>query len=111
MGFIWGLARGGPTNGGLLFALDGLGNFNVAHVFGAEAGDGVDPNPGLTLEGANLYGTTISGGAFPGLVKQRVLAMQNGRLQRPFQRCCFPSGSTIFGTFRERAPHILHGGE
>ncbi len=64
MGFIWGLARGGPTNGGLLFTLDGLGNFNVAHFFGAEAGDGVDPNPGLTLEGANLYGTTISGGAY-----------------------------------------------
>jgi uncharacterized repeat protein (TIGR03803 family) len=65
-GNLWGTtSNGGAFNGGTVFIIpaDRTGEF-VVHDFGA-SGDGQWPYGGLAIDAnGNLYGTTVSGGAF-----------------------------------------------
>ena len=57
-------AQGGSANGGTVFTIrtDGSG-FQRLHAFVGGAGDGLDPEASLILDGSgNLYGTTLTGG-------------------------------------------------
>jgi uncharacterized repeat protein (TIGR03803 family) len=56
---------GGASGAGTVIKLDTSGNETVLHSFTGYPSDGATPFAGLIMDKAgNLYGTTISGGAF-----------------------------------------------
>jgi uncharacterized repeat protein (TIGR03803 family) len=58
-------SQDGAFNGGTVFKIDTSGNYTVLHNFGAPGDDGQWPLGGLAIDAnGNLYGTTVSGGAF-----------------------------------------------
>jgi uncharacterized repeat protein (TIGR03803 family) len=60
-------SQGGTFNGGTVFKIDNSGNYTVLHNFGAPGDDGQWPLGALAIDAnGNLYGTTVSGGAFAG---------------------------------------------
>ena len=65
-GNLYGTAEaGGSLNYGTVWKLSAAGQFTVLHAFaGGLAGDGANPDAGVTLDSqGNLYGTTSMGGA------------------------------------------------
>jgi uncharacterized repeat protein (TIGR03803 family) len=63
-GNLYGTTSGGGSFGkGTVFKVDTTGNETVLYSFGATAGDGTNPTPGLVRDPqGNLYGTTVYGG-------------------------------------------------
>jgi uncharacterized repeat protein (TIGR03803 family) len=58
---------GGINNKGTAFKMDSAGNITILHAFGATSTDGQNPYaPLIQASDGNLYGTTLSGGAYSG---------------------------------------------
>jgi uncharacterized repeat protein (TIGR03803 family) len=64
-GNLYGTTPGGGAAGlGAIFKVDTSGNGTFLYSFTAGNGDGISPNPGLSMDsGGNLYGTTFLGGS------------------------------------------------
>ena len=64
-GNLYGTTAGGGAGYGTVFKVDTSGNETVFYTFPATDVDGAQPQAGLVLDQqGNLYGTTLSGGAY-----------------------------------------------